>query len=266
MKASSALLIGCGKMGQALLRGWLTANCFSSIDIVDPHGQPEGFDDARLTFFKTVPKLKKDFDIIVIAIKPQSINDSLKAYAELKEPLFLSIAAGKTTDSLQEVLGKDARIVRAMPNLPASIGEGISVLFAGKGVKKDDLALAEKTLSAVGSVEWIDDEDLMHAVTALSGSGPAYIFHLIEAMASAGQANGLKKYLATQLATQTVIGSALLVEAETEKTAEDLRVAVTSKGGTTEAALKILMDKDHGLEQLMTEALQNAVKRSKELS
>lgn len=267
MEASSALLIGCGKMGQALLRGWLSTNSFSSIDVVDPHEKPEGFDDARVAFYSTLSKAKKSYDIIVIAIKPQSITEaSLKAYAEMKAPLFLSIAAGKTVESLRDVLGKDKRIVRAMPNLPASVGEAMSVLYAGKGVTKDDKDLADKTMSAAGLVEWIEDEELMHAVTALSGSGPAYLFQLIESMSKAGQKIGLNKKLATKLARQTVIGSAALAEAETDKTAEDLRVAVTSKGGTTEAALEILMDDKEGLDQLMIKALQNAVKRSEELS
>jgi pyrroline-5-carboxylate reductase len=189
----------------------------------------------------------------------------LPTVAAYSDALFLSIAAGKTLATFSEALGADAAIVRAMPNTPAAIGKGITVCVAGGTASEAQRDLCTALLESVGTVAWIDNERLMDAVTALSGSGPAYVFYLIECMAAAGQAVGLPPELADMLARQTVAGAGALVEAsETESTAT-LRRNVTSPNGTTEAALNVLMG-ENGLAPLLRHAIEAAARRSKELS
>jgi pyrroline-5-carboxylate reductase len=204
--------------------------------------------------------------VVVAAIKPQIAPDALAQIAPSVDAatLVVSIMAGRTLDFLARTLPAGAAIVRAMPNTPAAIGRGISVAVANRQVSGAQHVLAQRLLGAVGAVEWIDDEALMDAVTAVSGSGPAYVFLLAESLARAGASAGLPADLAARLARATVAGSGeLLPRAELD--AATLRHNVTSPGGTTAAALDVLMASD-GLEQLMTRAVAAAAQRSRELA
>lgn len=266
------LLIGCGSMGSALLHGWIGANLDREFDIhiIDPspHGTDAGTGKFGLypTLEETPAELKPD--ILFFAIKPQLMADALPAYAKRyagAKPLIISIAAGKTIESFTRHFGQFARVVRTMPNTPAMIGEGVSVLTPSGACSENEIALAEKLMRGAGHVEVLEDESLMDAVTAISGSGPAYVFYFMEALAQAGVEAGLPKPMAEALAARTVRGAALL---QTEKNApfDELRKAVTSPGGTTEAALNVLMDDNSGLKPLVKKAADAAIARSKELA
>lgn len=252
------LLVGCGKMGQALLDGWTEAQIYSDCQIIDPTRDIQTPDD-----------LPEDFqpNVIVFAVKPQVMKDVLPFYQKYvsDQVIFLSIAAGTTLSFFEQHLGSEAKVIRSMPNLPASIGKGISVLCANSLLSEEEKVQISPLLEAVGDVIWTEDESIMDAVTALSGSGPAYVFLLIEVLAEAGIQAGLEKEMAMQLARQTVIGSAALAEKAAEIPAATLRENVTSPGGTTEAALNILMNNNE-LQDLLNVAVEAAAKRSKELS
>ncbi|MGB4106274.1 MAG: pyrroline-5-carboxylate reductase [Alphaproteobacteria bacterium] len=260
---SRIALIGCGKMGHALLNGWINSKIKASYIVVEPSGVKKPPNGVRV--LKKPGKELKNCEIIILAVKPQVMNDvckSLKPFVA-KNALILSIAAGRTIKSFEKSFGSKQPIVRAMPNLPASIGKGMTVAVANKNAAAAQKKIAGKLLAAAGVVEWIKDEKLMDAVTAVSGSGPAYLFLLIETLAKAAQKAGLNKNLATTLARQTVIGSAAL--AETDKTdAATLRKNVTSPGGTTAAALEILMNGE--MQKIFDHAIAAAKKRSKQLS
>lgn len=258
-------------MGGAMLEGWLSEGmAASSVTIVDPNADARADYTARLgvNACADADELPADYapDQIVVAVKPQVINDVLPAYARFAGPntVFLSIAAGKTIHSFEAILGKQAAIVRAMPNTPAAVGRGITVGCANANVSQDQAAKCRTLLSAVGQVEWVEDEDFLDAVTALSGSGPAYIFHLTEAMAHAGRMAGLNPELADRLARATVSGAGELLH-QSPLPPSTLRENVTSPGGTTAAALEVLMGPD-GLKDLMTKAIAAATQRSKDLA
>ncbi|WMT86013.1 pyrroline-5-carboxylate reductase [Pelagibacterium sp. 26DY04] len=264
--AGSVLLVGAGKMGMAMAAGWVRAGLpGASLTLVDPqpHESVAAFaaeHGARL--IDTVPG--ETPHVVVLAVKPQMMATVLEAVrpAVGADTLVLSVAAGISSGKLVEGLGTD-RVVRTMPNTPAQIGKGISGAFAGGTVTDADRGLAGALLAAAGEVVWVEDEALIDAVTAVSGSGPAYVFHLVEAMAAAGEAQGLPSETAMALARQTVIGAAALMEAD-ESSAEQLRKNVTSPNGTTQAALDVLMGPD-GLAALMARAVDAARKRSEEL-
>jgi pyrroline-5-carboxylate reductase len=266
MTSMSALLVGCGKMGQALLAGWLEDKIFDDITVIEPGAIPDCFkEDERIVFIKDVAQIDFQPTVVVFAVKPQIIKNILQSYRGFENAVFVSIAAGTSIKTLKEGLGETATIIRAMPNTPSSIGKGITVLYSEPDTAPDQKKLASRVLRAGGLIEWVDDEELMHAVTALSGSGPAYVFYLIESMAKAGEEAGLEAGFAMKLARQTVIGSAALAEQDDTISAEKLRIAVTSPGGTTEAALSILMDDEDGLLDLMTRSIQKGQKRSVDL-
>ena len=207
-------------------------------------------------------------DIVFLAVRPQDMTKTAefyKIYQKEAKPVFLSIAAGKTTDYFAKIFGEDAEIVRAMPNSPAKVLRGVTVAKANQNVGEDKRLQCSALLSSVGEVIWIRDENLMDAVTALSGTGPAYLFHLVEAMAIAGVKAGLPEYLAMRLARATVCGAGELLY-QTAETVTDLRKEVTTEGGTTAAAFEILLDDKEGLAELMTKAIANAAKRSRELA
>ncbi len=247
------VLVGCGRMGSALLKGW-----GAGAVVVEP-SNPACLPDIEAAGAITP-------ELVVFAVKPQQMAEVLPAYKRFAgSATFLSIAAGKTIAGFEAALGHQAAIVRCMPNTPAAIGKGITVAVANKNVTNAGKALADKALRAGGMVEWVEDENLLDAVTALSGSGPAYVFHLVEAMAKAGAAMGLEPALAMKLARQTVIGSGHLLEQSPHEPAGKLREAVTSPGGTTAAALAVLMG-DEKLQKLMTEALKAAQARGRELA
>mgnify|MGYP003137700343 CR=1 FL=1 len=202
--------------------------------------------------------------VVVLAVKPQIMDGVLGMAKPVigADTLVVSIAAGISSDKIVARLGTD-RVVRTMPNTPAQIGKGISGAFAGDAVTAADRDLTEALLAAAGGVVWVEDETLIDAVTAVSGSGPAYVFHLVEAMAAAGEAEGLSPDQAMVLARQTVVGAAALMEADDSEAAQ-LRKNVTSPNGTTQAALDVLMAPD-GLGALMKRAISAARKRSEEL-
>jgi pyrroline-5-carboxylate reductase len=264
------VLLGAGKMGQAMLDGWLARGLVpKKVIAIEPKPDKAIKAVARRGLIlnpKAGPKAKADATAIVIAVKPQTAPEvvpPLGLYVG-KSTLVVSIMAGRTLSFLENALPPGASIVRAMPNTPAAISRGITVAVANKNVSARQRKLAADLLSAVGSVEWVGDEALMDAVTAVSGSGPAYIFLLAEAMAQAGIAAGLPPALATRLARETVAGSGELLH-RSSLDASVLRQNVTSPGGTTAAALNVLMGPD-GFNALLTEAIAAATARSKELA
>lgn len=263
----TVLLVGCGKMGAALLEGWLKAGIADRVHVVEPNrgGVP---DHPGVQVVVDAGGLPSDLapDAVVLAVKPQVMDGVAPAYARFAggRAVFLSIAAGKTIGYFADRLGTGAAIVRAMPNTPAAIGKGITALAAGPRVTADQRALCERLMQAAGAVEWVTDEGLLDAVTALSGGGPAYVFLLIETLARAGAAAGLPADLAMRLARQTVIGAGALAEASPEP-AETLCRNVTSPNGTTQAALEVLMAPE-GVQPLFDRAIAAATRRSRELA
>lgn len=259
-------------MGSALIEGWQQADLLKRVDILDPELNQEVI-QKRFTNFQSLFHVKRtadlsyaDSDLLILAVKPQimdqictSLSDSLPADLPL-----LSIAAGKEINYFQKNLHDSQPIIRSMPNTPAAIGEGITALYATENVTNVQKDMADTLMSAVGKTLWVEDENLMDSVTAVSGSGPAYVFYLIEALASAGQKVGLSEDQAMQLARQTIIGAAALAKEETDTPAATLRQNVTSKGGTTEAALEVLMNGD--FQGIMDKAVAAATQRGKDLS
>jgi pyrroline-5-carboxylate reductase len=268
VSAGTIVLVGCGQMGSAMLRGWLTSGAARQFAVVEPAGAPSELAAApSVEAYRSAAELPEGLapDAVVIAVKPQVIDAVLPPYRRLVRPqtVFLSIAAGKTIAGLARHLG-DAAIVRAMPNTPAAIGRAISVACANPLVTPAQRQLCEGLLAAIGESTWVADEALMDPVTAVSGSGPAYVFLLIEALAEAGRAAGLPADLAMRLARETVAGSGELARSSSESPAK-LRENVTSPGGTTLAALNVLMA-DDGLPALMRRAVAAATARSRELA
>jgi pyrroline-5-carboxylate reductase len=267
-RARTLVLVGCGKMGAAMLRGWVTAGVASRFLVVEPAGMPPGLgSQAEIAWYPASEALPADLapDAVVFAVKPQVVDAVLPGYRRWARPgiLFLSIVAGKTLDGLGRHLGA-AAIVRTMPNTPAAIGRGITVACANPLVSFDQRRLCDRLLAAIGESAWVEDEALIDAVTAVSGSGPAYVFLMIEALARAGEAEGLPPELALRLARSTVAGSGELARIS-EETPAQLRENVTSPGGTTRAALDVLMATD-GLEPLIKRAVAAAAARSRELA
>lgn len=260
------LLIGAGRMGGALARGWLAGEV--PVVAVDPDPRPE-IRKLKRKGVEIVPAIdripQRKYRACVVALKPQVLKPEAMALAPIAATgiPMVSIAAGISTAFLQKSWGREAKIVRAMPNTPGAIGLGITGLFAGKAAGPKECKLAEKLLSALGEVVWVPREALIDTVTAISGSGPAYVFALVEAMAAAGKALGLTQADADRLARATVIGAGGLLAAD-PKPAAELRRDVTSPHGTTEAALNVLLAKT-GLMALMADAARAARDRSKEL-
>jgi pyrroline-5-carboxylate reductase len=261
------VLVGAGKMGGALLEGWLGLGLPpNNIAVLEPQPSPqiEGLAARGIALNPPLQTLT-NVAAIVIALKPQIAADVLPALAPLVSPstVVVSIMAGRTLQFLQAIFNRPCALVRAMPNTPAAIGRGITVAVPrNAGAAQRDLA--DRLLRATGTVEWTDDEALMDAVTAVSGSGPAYVFLLAEALAQAGIAAGLPAPLAEKLARETVAGAGELLH-RSPLGAAVLRENVTSPGGTTAAALAVLMGQN-GLTPLMREAIAAAAQRSRELA
>jgi pyrroline-5-carboxylate reductase len=260
---TDVLLVGCGRMGGALLKGWRESKAVGTAIVADPALPPVPADKVVASLSDIPGVLPKT---ILLAVKPQMLDQVMPGLAERLPggALIISIAAGKPISYFADRLGKPAAIVRTMPNTPAAIGRGITVCVAGPGVSAAERATADRLMKAVGEVAWIDDEALMHAVTAVSGSGPAYVFHLIEALEAAAKAAGLPPDLAARLSRATVTGAGELARQSPDDPAK-LRTDVTSPGGTTAAALGVLMG-EHGLTNLMIRAIAAATARSKELA
>ena len=257
------VLLGCGKMGSAMLEGWLARGLDpGSVWIIDPM-PGDWLADSGVHLNAPLPERPA---FVVIAVKPQMMGEALGQVAGFggADTVFLSIAAGKTIASFESAFGAGTPIIRAMPNTPAAVGRGITALIGNETVGEASLALAEDLLSAVGQTVRLSDEGQMDAVTAVSGSGPAYVFHLIETLAAAGEAEGLSADLAMKLARATVAGAGVLAE-ESEESPTQLRINVTSPNGTTQAALEVLMDEDVGFPSLLRRGVKAAADRSREL-
>ncbi len=255
-------------MGSALLHGWHNAELLQSVQILDPYDiDPSLLSYPQLFHVKLMESLTwDDCDIVILAVKPQIMDDicgRLKQILPANIPV-LSIAAGKNIAYFQKHMGIDTPIIRTMPNTPAAIGKGMTALYATDNVTSAQKDMAYALMRAVGQALWLDDEALMDAVTAVSGSGPAYVFYMIEAMAKAGEKVGLSGDQAMQLARQTVIGAAALADDVQNTPASILRQNVTSPGGTTEAALNILMQGD--FQDILDSAIEAAFKRGKDLA
>lgn len=259
------VLLGCGRMGSGLLAGWLVRGLSANgVTVIEP--SPSGWlAEQGVRLNGKVPPAPA---VIVVAVKPQIMDDVLPTIQHLGggKTLVLSIAAGTPIAHFEKAFGAATPVVRVMPNTPAAIGRGISAIIGNGAATGEHLDLAEGLMSVVGQVVRLDNEAQIDAVTAVSGSGPAYVFHLVEALAAAAEAEGLAPDLAMRLARTTVTGAGALLDAAPDDTAAVLRRNVTSPGGTTEAALAALMDKESGLTPLLTRAVHLARARSKELS
>jgi pyrroline-5-carboxylate reductase len=271
--AGPVLLVGAGRMGGALLKGWLAGGHEPGrIFVQEPSLPPDMAEIIARAGIATgsPPVMDAPPGVILLAVKPQAMDAVLPGIAPLAGPktVVLSIAAGRSIASMARYFGGDTAIVRAMPNTPAAIGRGISALCANAHVTPDQRAACEALLKAGGETVWVAEEGLIDAVTAVSGSGPAYVFLLAECLAEAGKAAGLDADLAMTLARATVSGAGELLRRSPEEAAE-LRRNVTSPGGTTEAALRVLMGEGGApapLEELMTRAVAAALRRARELA
>lgn len=256
------VLLGAGKMGSALLAGWLREGLApGAVHVITPHPSQ----DLLATGVRTgLPDAQPA--VALIAVKPQKMAEALPLLAPFGGggTLFVSVAAGRTLASYEAILGAGTPVVRAMPNTPSAIGRGITAIIGNDAASAADLDMAQGLLQAVGSVVRLEAEDQMDAVTAVSGSGPAYVFHLIETLAAAGVAEGLSPALALQLARETVAGAGELALRGDVDPAQ-LRINVTSPGGTTAAALAVLMDAETGFPALLRRAVKAAADRGREL-
>ena len=257
------VLLGCGKMGSAMLAGWLKRGLPPrSVWVMDPAPS----DWLRGTGVRLNEDPPAAPAIVLIAVKPQMMGDALPRIAAMGngDTLFVSVAAGTSIAAFEKSLGAQSPIVRAMPNTPAAVGRGITAIIGNAHASAAQLDLSESLLSAVGQVVRLEAEDQMDAVTGVSGSGPAYVFHMIEAMAAAGEAQGLAPDLAMRLAQATVAGAGALAE-EAGETPAQLRENVTSPNGTTQAGLEVLMDAQTGLAPLMKATVAAAADRARAL-
>jgi pyrroline-5-carboxylate reductase len=267
MALNKILLVGAGNMGRALVQGWVNTGIpAESILVVEPGQTARDALGSAVTSVAAIGDIQTDrFDAVVFAVKPQAMSDLLGSYRRFgtAQTVFISIAAGLSLGFLAEHLDPEWALVRAMPNTPAAIGRGMTVLCANLNTRATQRRIAEALLGSVGEVAWIEDEQLMDAVTAVSGSGPAYVFLLVESLVAAGIHAGLPADLALQLARATVAGAGELALTSSQSPGE-LRQQVTSKGGTTEAALAILRQGAQ-FETLIDQAVAAARARSEEL-
>ncbi len=261
------LLVGCGKMGGAMLAGWLEQGLSEAV-VVEPYAPAAAAFAGRVTVVPDAASIPAGFapGAVVLAIKPQEAAATLPHFARFAGPgtLFVSIMAGRNVAGMRALLGENAALVRAMPNTPAAVRQGYTCCHASMGVTAAQRALADRLLTAVGLVDWVDDEALIDPVTAVSGGGPAYVFLLAEVMEAAAIEQGLPPELARRMARATVSGSGALLAASSEESAQ-LRKNVTSPKGTTERALNVLMAPE-ALPKLMSEAIAAATARSRELA
>src|SRR5487761_2140550 len=268
--AQHYVLAGAGKMGFAMLEGWLRQGLPpASITIVDPHPSAQLQARCKETgiSLNPPPAATRPADVIILAIKPQMLESAGPDLARIAgaQTLVISIMAGKSIHAIAAQLPQATAIIRCMPNTPAAVGRGITGLYANAAVNAAQKAIAQSLMTAIGKVVFVDDESQIDAVTAVSGSGPAYLFYLVECLANAGVHLGLAPELAMQLARATVEGSGELLHQSAEVAAGQLRVNVTSPGGTTAAALAVLMDAQ-GLDPLMQTAVQAAYDRARQLA
>ena len=266
IEKNGLVILGCGKMGSAMLQGWLDQGIpKSSVTILDPYPSDwvQGLAADGVNLNVDLPPVPA---VCILAVKPQMMGDALPRLQALgnASTVFLSIAAGTTIATLEQVLGANTPIVRSMPNTPAAVGKGITAIIGNANCTEPMVDMCDGLLQAIGQTVRLESEDQMDAVTAVSGSGPAYVFHMIETLASAGVTQGLSPDLSLNLAKATVAGAGVLAELADE-TPTQLRVNVTSPAGTTEAGLNILMDAKSGLGPLVEKTVKAAADRSREL-
>ncbi|MBP0483416.1 pyrroline-5-carboxylate reductase [Sagittula salina] len=258
------VLLGCGKMGSAMLEGWLARGLpAGSVWVTDPN--PSDWLSGQGVHLNAA--LPADPAIVLVAVKPQMMAEALPGLRAQGNgsTVFLSVAAGISIATYEALLGAETPVIRAMPNTPAAVGQGITAIIGNARATAEHLQMAEALLSAVGQVVRLEDEAQMDAVTGLSGSGPAYVFHMIECMAAAGEAQGLAPDLAMALAKATVAGAGALAMQAPDDPAQ-LRRNVTSPNGTTQAGLEVLMDATNGLPPLIAATVKAAADRSRELA
>jgi len=258
------VLLGCGKMGSAMLEGWLKNGLpATSVWVNDPFPS-DWLKSSGVNLNADLPAAPA---IVLIAVKPQMMAEALPTLAAMGNggTLFVSVAAGVSIATYEDILGAQTPIIRAMPNTPAAIGQGITAIIGNAHASASQLDLAQALLAAVGDVVRLENESQMDAVTGVSGSGPAYVFHMIETLAAAGEAQGLPADLAMQLAKTTVAGAGALAM-QADDSPSQLRINVTSPNGTTQAALEVLMDETDGFPALLNRAVKAATDRSKELA
>ena len=261
-------LVGAGNMGGALMRGWLASGIAArDVIVIDPSLRPPMAEFVAAHGLRHETGVPRDVTagVLLLAVKPQMMADVLPSLKPLVGPgtVAVSIAAGTPIAAIERQLGAQQAVVRAMPNTPAMVGRGITAAVTNAAVTAKQRDAVDRLLAVSGPVEWVDDEALIDVVTAVSGSGPAYVFLLVECMAEAGRSGGLPADLAMRLARSTVSGAGEMLH-QSPDMAETLRKNVTSPGGTTAAALAVLMG-EHGLQPLMTEAVAAAKKRAQEL-
>lgn len=267
--SNTILLVGCGNMGYAMLKGWIAADDMLVVHVVEPaeplRERAKGAGARAVAEPRELPDALAP-DLVFLAVKPQAMAEVVPAYRRFAggRACFVSIAAGTTITTLARLLPGPTPIIRCMPNTPAGIGAGMLVCCANDRADAAARDLATSLFATSGLVDWIENETLMDAVTALSGSGPAYLFHFVECLTAAGTSLGLPEVLAARMATQTVLGAARLT-AEAGDSPGRLRAQVTSPGGTTEAALRVLMT-DERLQRLVIEAVTAARDRGAELA
>lgn len=264
LKTRGLVLLGCGKMGSAMLKGWLDGGLpASSVTVLTPRPS----DWLKATGVNLNTELPKNPAIVLLAVKPQKMAEALPALRGLGngDTVFLSVAAGITLATYEEMLGANTPIIRAMPNTPSAIGRGVTGIVGNASASAAHVDLADQLLQAVGQVVRLENETQIRALTAVSGCGPAYVFHLIEAMAAAGEAAGLTAEMALQLAKATVAGAGVLAE-ESDETPTQLRINVTSPNGVTAEALRVLMNEKDGFPPLLDRAIKAAMQRDAELA
>lgn len=261
-------LVGAGAMGGAMFRGWIASSAIDAPGsaIFDPGAPTEITELARSRSVRMNPDIGAEYDFLIIAVKPQMAGRVLPAYAPVADgAVALSIMAGTSVATLSKSLGGPTKIIRAMPNLPAAIGAGVTGLFASSAVSREERAAAERLIAAVGASVWVEQESDIDLVTAVSGSGPAYFFLLAEALAQAGASAGLSQAASARLAEATLAGAGALIAADGRNAAE-MRKAVTSPGGTTAAALDVLDGDGKAIRTLIEKAVAAAAKRAGELA
>ena len=257
------VLLGCGKMGGAMLEGWLSGGLpGSSVYVIDPFA-PDWLAGRGVHVNAALPR---DPAVVVVAVKPQMMGDALPAIRQFGNgsSVLISIAAGTQIAAFEAAFGAKTPVVRAMPNTPAAIGQGITAYCRNTHVTDERFEQARALLSAVGATIALENEGQIDAVTGVSGSGPAYVFHMIECLTEAGIAQGLPRSMASELAVATVAGAGALAVASHDD-AGQLRINVTSPNGTTQAALDVMMDAENGLAPLIRRAVAAATERSREL-
>ncbi len=268
MTVPHLLIYGCGKMGGAMLKGALAGGWpAASITVVEPFPSPELLALQEKAGFTLNPAEPRPAGMMLISIKPQMLDTAAEGLSRCLDgqSVVVSIMAGKSIADMKKRLPQVTRFVRAMPNTPAAIGRGITGAYATAALTEADRAAVTRLLQTTGRLEWVESEGLIDAVTAVSGSGPAYVFHMVEALAKAGEELGLEPAIAARLARATIEGAGELLFQEAETSPAQLRQNVTSPGGTTAAALEILMG-EGGLTPLMTRAVAAAEARAKALA